>query len=94
MKLRYGQVRLGQSGSCPLRILPQQPHKFRFVGLWEGKFTAQRVNPMGIIEAETTRVGNAANGLEMVPGAGLEPALPYGNSILSRKRIPFRHPGG
>jgi hypothetical protein len=28
-----------------------------------------------------------------VPGAGLEPALPHGNSILSRKRLPFRHPG-
>lgn len=29
----------------------------------------------------------------LVPGAGLEPALPYGNRILSPKRLPFRHPG-
>lgn len=29
----------------------------------------------------------------LVPGAGFEPALPYGNWILSPKRLPFRHPG-
>jgi hypothetical protein len=29
----------------------------------------------------------------MVPGAGLEPARPYGQGILSPKRLPFRHPG-
>ncbi len=29
----------------------------------------------------------------MVPGTGLEPALPFGNLILSQKRLPFRHPG-
>ncbi len=32
--------------------------------------------------------------LEMVPGTGLEPVLPFGNLILSQKRLPFRHPGG
>ena len=31
--------------------------------------------------------------LEMVPGTGLEPVLPFGNLILSQKRLPFRHPG-
>jgi hypothetical protein len=30
---------------------------------------------------------------ELVPGTGLEPALPFGNLILSQKRLPFRHPG-
>ena len=29
----------------------------------------------------------------MVPGAGLEPARHYGQPILSRPRLPFRHPG-
>lgn len=29
----------------------------------------------------------------MVPGAGLEPARPYGQWILSPVRLPFRHPG-
>lgn len=30
---------------------------------------------------------------KLVPGAGLEPALPFGNQILSLERLPFRHPG-
>ena len=29
----------------------------------------------------------------LVPGAGLEPATPYGGWILSPLRMPFRHPG-
>ena len=29
----------------------------------------------------------------MVPWEGLEPSIPYGNAILSRARIPFRHHG-
>jgi nicotinate-nucleotide adenylyltransferase len=29
----------------------------------------------------------------VVPGTGFEPALPFGNLILSQKRLPFRHPG-
>ena len=29
-----------------------------------------------------------------MPGAGLEPARPYGQGILSPHRLPFRHPGG
>src|SRR5918998_1733248 len=29
-----------------------------------------------------------------MPGAGLEPARPCGQSILSAPRLPFRHPGG
>lgn len=29
----------------------------------------------------------------MVPAAGLEPARPYGQQILSLQRIPFRHAG-
>ena len=29
----------------------------------------------------------------VVPGTGLEPVLPFGNLILSQKRLPFRHPG-
>lgn len=29
----------------------------------------------------------------LVPGAGLEPASPFGQRILSAQRIPFRHPG-
>jgi len=29
----------------------------------------------------------------LVPGAGLEPARPYGQGILSPQRLPFRHPG-
>ena len=28
-----------------------------------------------------------------MPGAGIEPALPYGKGILSPPRLPFRHPG-
>ena len=35
--------------------------------------------------------GKALNSL--VPGAGLEPACPYGRRILSPLRLPFRHPG-
>ena len=30
----------------------------------------------------------------MVPPAGLEPARPYGQGILSPQRLPFRHEGG
>ena len=29
-----------------------------------------------------------------VPGAGLEPARPYGHQFLRLARLPFRHPGG
>ena len=29
----------------------------------------------------------------MVPGAGVEPARPEGQGILSPPRMPFRHPG-
>ncbi len=29
----------------------------------------------------------------MVPGAGLEPARPYGQGILSPQCLPFHHPG-
>jgi hypothetical protein len=29
----------------------------------------------------------------MVPGAGIEPARPSGQGILSPLRLPFRHPG-
>ena len=29
----------------------------------------------------------------LVPGAGLEPARPLGQQILSLQRLPFRHPG-
>ena len=29
----------------------------------------------------------------MVPWVGLEPTIPFGNAILSRARIPFRHHG-
>lgn len=29
----------------------------------------------------------------MVPGAGIEPARPFGQGILSPLRLPFRHPG-
>ena len=31
--------------------------------------------------------------LGIVPGAGLEPARPCGQRILSPLRLPFRHPG-
>ena len=31
--------------------------------------------------------------LVMVPRAGVEPARPYGQRILSPQRLPFRHPG-
>ena len=30
---------------------------------------------------------------DMVPRAGVEPARPYGQWILSPQRLPFRHPG-
>ncbi len=30
---------------------------------------------------------------EVVPRAGVEPARPYGQRILSPQRLPFRHPG-
>gem|GEM_PF-4312927 len=30
---------------------------------------------------------------ERIPGAGLEPARPFGQGILSPMRLPFRHPG-
>lgn len=33
------------------------------------------------------------SGVKMVPGAGLEPARPIGQRILSPLRLPFRHPG-
>ena len=29
-----------------------------------------------------------------LPGAGIEPARPFGQRILSPLRLPFRHPGG
>ena len=29
----------------------------------------------------------------MVPRAGVEPARPFGQRILSPQRLPFRHPG-
>ncbi len=32
-------------------------------------------------------------GQRVVPGAGLEPARPFGQGILSPLRLPFRHPG-
>ena len=32
-------------------------------------------------------------GAVLVPGAGIEPALPIGKGILSPLRLPFRHPG-
>lgn len=28
-----------------------------------------------------------------VPGAGVEPARPFGQMVLSHPRLPFRHPG-
>ena len=31
--------------------------------------------------------------LVVVPRAGVEPARPYGQRILSPQRLPFRHPG-
>ena len=31
--------------------------------------------------------------LVMVPRAGVEPARPFGQRILSPQRLPFRHPG-
>ena len=30
---------------------------------------------------------------DMVPRAGVEPARPFGQRILSPQRLPFRHPG-
>ena len=30
---------------------------------------------------------------DMVPRAGVEPAPPFGERILSPQRLPFRHPG-
>ena len=32
-------------------------------------------------------------GKGMVPRAGVEPARPFGQRILSPQRLPFRHPG-
>jgi hypothetical protein len=32
-------------------------------------------------------------GVLAIPGAGLEPARPCGQGILSPARLPFRHPG-
>ena len=32
-------------------------------------------------------------GKVMVPRAGVEPARPFGQRILSPQRLPFRHPG-
>ena len=32
-------------------------------------------------------------GLLVVPRAGVEPARPFGQRILSPQRLPFRHPG-
>ena len=31
--------------------------------------------------------------LKVVPRAGVEPARPFGQRILSPQRLPFRHPG-
>src|SRR5207248_10657567 len=32
-------------------------------------------------------------GSSLVPGAGFEPASPFGQTLLRRQRLPFRHPG-
>ncbi len=37
--------------------------------------------------------GRDSYGEEAVPGAGFEPARPFGQRILSPPRLPFRHPG-
>ena len=44
-----------------------------------------------LVGKSTLRLRSARR--SMVPGVGLEPTLPYGKSILSALRIPFRHPG-
>ena len=31
--------------------------------------------------------------MKLVPRAGVEPARPFGQRILSPQRLPFRHPG-
>ena len=33
------------------------------------------------------------NRFKLVPRAGVEPARPFGQRILSPQRLPFRHPG-
>ena len=33
------------------------------------------------------------NKFKLVPRAGVEPARPFGQRILSPQRLPFRHPG-
>jgi hypothetical protein len=38
--------------------------------------------------------GSMTNRHRFMPGAGIEPAPPCGEGILSPPRLPFRHPGG
>src|SRR5690606_35597899 len=54
--------------------------------------TTSNAGPLtGILAARAAR--RAGGRGEVVPGAGLEPACPRGRPILSRRRLPFRHPG-
>lgn len=47
-----------------------------------------------IYEKEKDRAGERYAVAAVVPPAGLEPARPYGQRILSPQRLPFRHEGG
>jgi hypothetical protein len=51
---------------------------------------APRYRPVAGIVKEGRKGSKAGR---LVPGAGVEPARPYGHSILNRARLPLRHPG-
>ena len=56
-----------------------------------GDIEAERKPPIGYIQYR--HIPSGSTSLSIVPGAGLEPARPYGQRILSPLRLPFRHPG-
>ncbi len=49
------------------------------------RHTARAVHPPGVRRRNS--------GTWRLPGAGLEPARPWGQEVLSLPRLPFRHPG-
>ncbi len=44
-------------------------------------------------DRNTRTRGQVPLGRVVVPGAGLEPARPYGQGILNPQCLPFHHPG-
>ena len=49
--------------------------------------------PLAAVRPPVPGPSVGASFLQLVPGAGFEPARPFGQWILSPPRLPFRHPG-